>query len=108
MGVLVVQTLENQTTAGLGWNSFGDVVLKRTPVTPDNPRHMSLERRVVRQSIRSQLIVFKRKCIRIQGFEGSRETIKNENTTLEPLNPGTLGPLFAVLLRTGVTFRSCG
>jgi hypothetical protein len=29
MGVLVEQTLENKPTAGLGWNSFGDVVLKK-------------------------------------------------------------------------------
>jgi len=32
-GVLVEQTLENMTTAGLGWDSFGDVVFLRTPVT---------------------------------------------------------------------------
>jgi hypothetical protein len=29
MGVLEEQTLENMTTADLGWNPFGDVVLKR-------------------------------------------------------------------------------
>jgi hypothetical protein len=41
-GVLVEQTLENQPTAGLGWDPFGDAVLKRTAVTSshNNLRHM--------------------------------------------------------------------
>jgi len=29
----VEQTLENKPTAYLGWAPFGDIVLKRTPVT---------------------------------------------------------------------------
>jgi len=33
MGVLVEQTLENKPTAYLEWAPFGDVILKRTPVT---------------------------------------------------------------------------
>jgi hypothetical protein len=32
-GVLSEQTLENKPTAGLGWNSFEDVVFPRTAVT---------------------------------------------------------------------------
>jgi hypothetical protein len=43
----VEQTLENMTTAYLGWNSFGDVVLKRTPETSGKAKDMSLGRRVV-------------------------------------------------------------
>jgi len=46
-GVLVEQTLENKPTAGLGWNSFGDVILKRTPVTSGKAKDMSLGRRAV-------------------------------------------------------------
>jgi hypothetical protein len=40
--VLVEQTLENKTTVGLGWNSFGDVVFPRTAVTSghDKLRYM--------------------------------------------------------------------
>jgi hypothetical protein len=37
MWVLLEQTLENKTTAYLGWNSFGDVVLKKTAVTSSSP-----------------------------------------------------------------------
>jgi hypothetical protein len=33
MAVQVEQTLENKTTAYLGWNPFGDVILKRTAMT---------------------------------------------------------------------------
>jgi len=46
-GILVEQTLENMTTAYLGWDSFGDVVLKRTPVTSDKSGRMKLRRRAV-------------------------------------------------------------
>jgi hypothetical protein len=41
----VVQTLENQPTAGLGWDLFGDVILKRTPVTSERGKDISPEKR---------------------------------------------------------------
>jgi hypothetical protein len=39
---------------------------------------------------------------RIQGFEGSSENLKKQST-LDPLNPRSLGPLFAAFLRRPVT-----
>jgi len=46
-GVLVEQTLENKTTAYLGWDSFRDVVLKRTPVTSGKAGVVELRRSAV-------------------------------------------------------------
>jgi hypothetical protein len=46
-GVLVEQTLENKTTAVLGWAPFGDVALKRTPVTLGKAGGAELRRRAV-------------------------------------------------------------
>jgi hypothetical protein len=46
-GVLAEQTLENKPTAGLGWDSFGDVILKRTPVTSGKAGGLTLGRRAV-------------------------------------------------------------
>jgi len=46
-GVLVKQTLENKPTAYLGWNLFGDVILKRTPVTSGKAGGMEPRRRTV-------------------------------------------------------------
>jgi hypothetical protein len=43
----VEQTLENKPTAYLGWDSFGDVILKRIAVTSGKAGDMSLERRGV-------------------------------------------------------------
>jgi hypothetical protein len=43
---------------------------------------------------------------RIQGFEGSSENLKKQST-LDPLNPRSLEPLFAVFLRTPVTTALC-
>jgi hypothetical protein len=44
---ILVQTLENQPTAGFAWAPFGDVILKRTLVTLDESGRMELRRRAV-------------------------------------------------------------
>jgi hypothetical protein len=44
MGVLVVQTLENKPTASPGWDPFGDVISKRTPMTSEKGKDISPEK----------------------------------------------------------------
>jgi hypothetical protein len=41
----VVQTLENQPTASPGWDPFGDVILKRTPLISEKGKDISPEKR---------------------------------------------------------------